>query len=92
MTNQNFMEFFKKNSNNKFPFNLSNDLNNEISNEESLTKIFEKNNIYLVAKNNKNDPPVYFYSGLVENNLPYVFEVSFVKGKIYFIFLIFLIF
>jgi hypothetical protein len=89
MSNQNFMEFFKKNSINKIAYHLNNKLNNEINNEDSLNKIFEKNNIFLVAKNNKNNPPVYFYSGLLENNLPYVFEVSFIKGKILFVLFVF---
>jgi AP-1 complex subunit beta-1 len=92
MSNQNFMEFFKKNSNNKILFNLNNKLNNDINNEDSLNKIFEKNNIFLVAKNNKNNPPVFFFSGLLENNIPYVFEVSFNKGKFLLLFFLFLIY
>lgn len=80
MSNQSFMEYFKKFSNIKTNNNLTN-IKSEIINEESLSKILEKNNIFMIAKNNKLDPPVYFYSGLIELNIPYVLEIAFLKGK-----------
>jgi AP-1 complex subunit beta-1 len=80
MTNQNFMEFFKKYSENKTIVNYTNNLKNEIGNEDSLNKVLEKNNIFLVAKNSKLDPPIYFYSGLAPNNLQYILEISSLKG------------
>jgi len=82
MTNQNFMEYFKKYSENKFPVNYSDDLKSEILKEETLAKTLEKNNVFMIAKNNKLDPPVFFYSGLVQNNIPYILEISFNKSKL----------
>ena len=70
----------KKYSQNKTVVNYTNDLKNEILNEESLNKILERNNIFLVAKNTKLDPPVFFYSGLIHNNLHYILEITFLKG------------
>jgi len=80
MTNQNFMEYFKKFSQNKIMVNYTNNLKTELVNEEALNKCLEKNNIFMVAKNSKLDPPVYFYSGLIQSNMPYIFEISFIKG------------
>lgn len=81
MTNKIFMEFFKKNSQNKIILNYADQLNKDFVNEESSNKVLEKNNIYLIAKNSKLDPPVYFYSGLIYNNFQYILEISFVKGN-----------
>ena len=83
MNNQNFIEFFKKFSINKTTVNYSNDLRNDVFNEDSLTKLLEKNNIFVVAKNNKMDPPVFYFSGLLELNLPYILEISFIKGILF---------
>lgn len=82
MTNQNFMEYFKKFSQNKTAVNYTNDLKSDIINEETLSKILEKNNIFMVAKNSKLDPPVFFYSALLQNNLAYILEISFIKSNI----------
>lgn len=80
MTNNTFMEFYKKYSHNKTAVNYTDDLKNDIMNEDYLNKLLERNNIFLVAKNSKLDPPVFFYSGLVESNLQYILEISFLKG------------
>lgn len=82
MSNHHFMDFYKKYSLNKTIVNYSNELKNEIENEDCLNKILEKNNIFLVAKNSKLDPPVNFFSGLNENSYQYILEISFLKGII----------
>ncbi len=75
MSTQNFVEYFKTNNNNGF--NISYSINNIpqiYTIEDNLNAKFEKNNIYLVAKQNKTDPPTTFYSCNVLNNLPVIIE------------------
>jgi hypothetical protein len=75
MTTQNFVEFFKANNNKDHNLNyVVNNVAQIFTNEEGLTQKFEKNNIYLVAKQNKTDPPTTFYSCNVSNNLPVIVE------------------
>ncbi len=75
MSTQNFVEYFKTNNNNSF--NVSYVINNILQAftvEDYLNSRFEKNNIFLVAKQNKTDPPTGFYSCNVLNNLPVIIE------------------
>lgn len=75
MSTQNFVEYFKTNNNNSFNVNyFINNISQAYTIEESLNAKFEKNNIYLVAKQNKTDPPTTFYSCNVLNNLPVIIE------------------
>lgn len=75
MSTQNFVEYFKSNNNNNFNINyFINNIPQIYTTEENLNAIFEKNNIYLVAKQNKTDPPTTFYSCNVLNNLPIIIE------------------
>ena len=75
MSTQNFVEYFKINNNNSFNFNyFINNIPQIYINEENLNAKFEKNNIYLVAKQNKTDPPTTFYSCNVLNNLSVIIE------------------
>jgi len=76
MNNQSFVEFFKENNKNSFNSLMS--INKE-SNEEKLTMLFKRNNIFMVAKNNKMDPPTTYFSCSIANVLNVVLEVSFVK-------------
>lgn len=75
MSTQNFVEYFK--ANNSKEFNISYFINNisaSLTEEDKLNARFEKNNIYLVAKQNKTDPPTTFYSCNVLSNLPVIIE------------------
>ena len=75
MSTQNFVEFFK--ANNSKDHNISyviNNISQVYTTEEGLNQKFEKNNIYLVAKQNKTDPPTTFYSCNISNNLPVIIE------------------
>ena len=75
MSTQNFVEYFKTNNNNSFNINyFINNISQNYITEENLNAKFEKNNIYLVAKQNKTDPPTTFYSCNVLNNLPVIIE------------------
>lgn len=75
MSTQNFVEYFKTNNNNNFNVNyFINNIPQMYTVEENLNAKFEKNNIYLVAKQNKTDPPTTFYSCNVLNNLPVIIE------------------
>jgi hypothetical protein len=81
LANKAFVDFFQANKDN--PFNITVTYNNLVSvpNEDSLTKSFEKNNIFLVAKQNKFDPPLLYYSLNVSGVLPAILECSFLKGQ-----------
>ena len=75
MSTQSFVEFFKGNNNKDH--NISYVINNIaqiFTNEEGLSQKFEKNNMFLVAKQNKTDPPTTFYSCNISNNLPVIIE------------------
>jgi hypothetical protein len=75
MSTQNFVEYFKTNNNNNFNVNYYiNNIAQMYTVEENLNAKFEKNNIFLVAKQNKTDPPTTFYSCNVLNNLPVIIE------------------
>ena len=75
MTTQNFVEYFKLNNNKEFNITFFiNNIQQDLTNEEFLNKKFEKNNIFLVAKQNKTDPPTVFYSCNILNNLPVIIE------------------
>lgn len=75
MHKNNFVEFFKANTNNSF--NLSYVINNvNVSDEDSLTQILEQNNIFKVANNAKADPPTIFYSCSALQVIPIIVECS----------------
>jgi hypothetical protein len=76
MNNQTFVEYLKKNINTKDSYtgpNLS---------EDQVYKLFEKNNIFPVAKNNKIDPPLHYFSANAVGMIPLIIEVSF-KSKFF---------
>lgn len=81
MSNQAFVPFYKQNNPQKFTFTYENSLKDDITNEASIGKIFERNNIFEVAKNSKADPPLFYYSALISNSIPIIFEISFPKSK-----------
>lgn len=79
--NKAFVEFFSANKDNSFNItqtytNLSN-----ITSEDQLNKSLERNNIYLVAKQNKFDPPLIYYSCSISGAIPVILECSFPKGQ-----------
>jgi hypothetical protein len=75
MSTQNFVEFFKANNNKDHNVRyIINNISQIFTNEEGLSQKFERNNIFLVAKQNKTDPPTTFYSCNVSNNLPVIVE------------------
>jgi vesicle coat complex subunit len=78
MTNNVFLPFYRQYLMQKVNFKFL----CKISEEAALNRIFERNNIYEVAKNNKTDPPQFYYSALVSNSIQLVLEVSFPKGNI----------
>jgi len=78
MPNQNFVEFFKANSGNKANITyFADNINSTYTTDEGLNKFFEKNNIFQVAKNNKADPPLTYYSMSVANVISCILQVSF---------------
>jgi hypothetical protein len=79
MNNQTFVEFFKKYSSGKVTHNYT-FMQNEI-NEDILTKLLERNNIFVVAKNTKSDPPIHYFSCNAGNMVPIILEISFEKSK-----------
>lgn len=78
MNNQTFVEFFKKNNSGKVTYNYT--LMQAELNEDSLSKILERNNIFAVAKNTKLDPPIYYYSCNAANLVPIILEINFSKS------------
>jgi AP-1 complex subunit beta-1 len=76
MNNQTFVEFLKQNISNKASFNFT-----QTVAEEKLYKLLERNNVFAVAKNNKTEPPLHYFSSNVAGLIPVIFEVSF-KSKI----------
>lgn len=75
ISTQNFVEYFKTNNNNSFNVNyFINNIPQNLTVEDNLNSKLEKNNIFLVAKQNKTDPPTTFYSCNVLNNLPVIIE------------------
>lgn len=84
MTNNVFLPFYRQNNSSKVTINYSNEeFKDEILNESHLNKIFERNNIFEVAKNTKGEFPLYYYSFSVSNSIPVVIEASFPKSKLY---------
>jgi vesicle coat complex subunit len=84
MTNNVFLPFYRQNNSSKLSVNYSSEeCKDEIVNENVLNKIFERNNIFEVAKNNKGEFPLYYYSFSVSNSIPVVIEASFPKSKNY---------
>jgi hypothetical protein len=76
MASNDFVTFFKQNNNNLFnqQFNIS------FIEEETITKLLERNNIFLVAKQNKQDLMLYFSCKEV-NGIPSIVECVVQKGQ-----------
>jgi len=79
LPNKQFVEFFSANKDNSF--NLTSSYSTADS-EETLIKKFEKNNIYLIAKQTKYDPPLIYYSLSISSKINAVLECSLNKGYI----------
>ena len=78
MSNSSFIPFLKNNSQNKVNYKIECD-KFEL-NESNLKKIFERNNIFEVAKNNKMDPPLIYYTANISSMIPIIIEVSLSKS------------
>jgi hypothetical protein len=76
MDNSNFVQFYQKNNNN--PYNSKISINTELS-EESIISSLRKNNIFIVAKNTKLDPPATYFSCSVANVMNIILETTFQK-------------
>ena len=74
MDHSTFTSFFKETNKTKqkYQFNL-----NKISNEDSLNKLLEKNNIFNVARNLKASPPNYYFNCNISYTIPIIFEFSY---------------
>jgi hypothetical protein len=81
LANKAFVDFFQANKDNSFNITITYNNLVSIQNEDYLSKIFERNNIFLVAKQNKYDPPLLYYSLNVSGVLPAILECSFLKGQ-----------
>lgn len=78
LENTSFVSFFKANNENHF--NYSYTLTNvSVDTEEALKRKFEKNNIFMVAKQSKANPPLIYYSFNVAGVFYVVLECSFLK-------------
>jgi AP-1 complex subunit beta-1 len=76
MNNQTFVEYLKKNISNK------ESLVKDLIAEDKLYKLLERNNIFAVAKNNKSDPPLHYFSCNAGGVIPVILEISF-KSNFY---------
>jgi vesicle coat complex subunit len=81
MTNSDFVSYLKANTSNTFnqTFNVNNSL---FTNDDSLNKRLEKNNIFHIAKNARTDPPTLYYTCKEVNGIPCLIECSFNKGTV----------
>ena len=79
LTGKPFVDFFSENKD-KIWNGQSFIFENSQLTEDNLTKKFEQNNIFLVAKQNKFDPPLIYYSMNISQVIPGILECSFVKG------------
>lgn len=80
MANQAFVEFFKTNSGNTTNITLTPNTNTSYNSDDALNRIFEKNNIFQVAKNNKANPPLTYYSCSVSNVINCIVQASVSNG------------
>ena len=67
-----FVQFFGQNKNQ--PFNQNVFQYPKFSDENSVQSIFEKNNIFLCARQNKANPPSSFYSANILGNMPVIIQ------------------
>lgn len=81
LANKPFVDFFSANKDNSFNITSSYSNLTQTATEDLLNKKFEKNNVYLVAKQNKFDPPLLYYSCNISGVLPVIVECSFLKGQ-----------
>jgi len=78
MPNNSFSDFFKTNTGNKANVTYSTDeVKMNYLSDDGLFKLFERNNIFQVAKNNKADPPLTYYTLSVNNAISCIVQVSF---------------
>jgi uncharacterized membrane-anchored protein YhcB (DUF1043 family) len=81
LANKPFVDFFSANKDNSFNITSSYSNLSQVATEDLLNKKFEKNNVYLVAKQNKFDPPLLYYSCNISGVIPVIVECSFLKGQ-----------
>jgi vesicle coat complex subunit len=81
LANKPFVDFFSANKDNNFNITQVFTNLNFVTNEENLNKRLERNNIFLVAKQNKFDPPLIYYSCSISSAIPIILECSFLKQQ-----------
>jgi vesicle coat complex subunit len=81
LANKQFVEFFSANKDN--PSNVvSNFTSSSIDSEDTLNKRFERNNIFLIAKQSKYDPPLIYYSLSISGKIIAILECSLQKKNL----------
>ena len=77
-TQEAFKKFFSETKNNKVNYSFSNIISS-ITNEATLRKVLEGNNIFFVCKNSNANPVKYYFSCSVLDKYHIVYECSFNK-------------
>ncbi len=80
MANKQFVEFFSANKDNSANI-ITTFTSSAVESEESLNKRFERNNIFLIAKQSKYDPPLIYYSLSISSKIYAILECSLQKGN-----------
>ena len=75
-----FVQFFQQNKDQ--PFNQNVYSYPKYNNEDNVKAIFERNNIYLSARQNKANPPTTFYSTNILGNMPILIQEYLNNGVI----------
>lgn len=81
MANKQFVEFFSANKDNSANIFI-NITSSQVDSEETLNKRFERNNIFLIAKQSKYDPPLIYYSLSISSKIYVILECSLQKGNL----------
>jgi hypothetical protein len=81
MANKPFVDFFSINKDHSFNETVTYSQLKSGFSVDSLNRIFERNNIFLVAKQNKFDPPMMYYSLNISGVIPVIIECSFLKDQ-----------
>jgi len=82
LLNKPFVDFFSANKDNAFNISHTYTNLNIINSEDILKDRLEKNNIFLVAKQSKFDPPLIYYSCSISGTIPIILECSFQKNAL----------
>jgi len=81
LANKQFVEFFTANKDNSF--NIATNFTSAIiDSEDTLNKRFERNNIFLIAKQSKYDPPLIYYSLSISSKIIAILECSLQKKNL----------